>query len=215
MTRIPDVIDCWYDSGAGSFAQFHYPFENKKEFEKRFPYDFIAEGIDQTRGWFYTLHVLGTLLFGKPAYKNVICSGFILAEDGKKFSKRLGNFLPPIDVCNKFGADTLRMYLIGSPAAHGNSFKFEEEKIVEFEEKPEGNGGWINGGFFVLSPKAIDFIDDDSTHWEHALMRRLVAEGQLSAYYHHGFWHPMDTLRDKNVLEELWSSGKAPWKSWQ
>jgi glucose-1-phosphate cytidylyltransferase len=91
---------------------------------------------------------------------------------------------------------------------------FDENKIAGFDEKPEGDGGWINGGFFVLSPKVIDYIEDDNTHWEHAPMKRLVAEGQLSAYQHHGFWHPMDTLRDKKSLEAMWASGKAPWKVW-
>ena len=90
---------------------------------------------------------------------------------------------------------------------------FDESNIRAFEEKPEG-GGWINGGFFVLSPKVIDYIDGDETMWEHAPLKRLVKEGQLSAFTHKGFWQPMDTLRDKTRLEELWSSGKAPWKIW-
>jgi len=100
------------------------------------------------------------------------------------------------------------------PPSRYGVFKFEEDKLVGFEEKPEGDGGWINGGFFVLSPRAIEYIDDDSTHWEHAPMNRLVGEGQLSAFYHRGFWHPMDTLRDKRNLEAMWASGKAPWKVW-
>ena len=91
---------------------------------------------------------------------------------------------------------------------------FNEDKLAGFDEKPKGDGGWINGGFFVLSPRVIDYIDDDATHWEHAPMKRLVAEGQLSAFHHLGFWHPMDTLRDKNSLEAMWVSGKAPWKIW-
>jgi glucose-1-phosphate cytidylyltransferase len=91
---------------------------------------------------------------------------------------------------------------------------FKQRHVVAFEEKPEGEGGWINGGFFVLSPGAIDYIDGDETMWEHAPMRRLVRDGQLSAFPHKGFWHPMDTLRDKMRLEELWASGKAPWKVW-
>jgi glucose-1-phosphate cytidylyltransferase len=91
---------------------------------------------------------------------------------------------------------------------------FDENIIKTFEEKPEGEGGWINGGFFVLSPKVIDYIDGDDTMWEHAPMRRLVREGQFSAFRHKDFWQPMDTLRDKNRLEEMWKSGKAPWKVW-
>ena len=100
------------------------------------------------------------------------------------------------------------------PPSRYGVLAFDENKIIGFDEKPEGDGGWINGGFFVLSPKVIDYIADDTTHWEHAPMKRLVAEGQLSAYYHHGFWHPMDTLRDKKSLEAMWASGKAPWKIW-
>ena len=100
------------------------------------------------------------------------------------------------------------------PPSRYGVLAFDENKIIGFDEKPEGDGGWINGGFFVLSPKVIDYIADDTTHWEHAPMKRLVAEGQLSAYYHHGFWHPMDTLRDKKSLEAMWVSGKAPWKIW-
>ncbi len=90
----------------------------------------------------------------------------------------------------------------------------EGSKIVEFQEKPMGEGGWINGGFFVLSPRVIDYIDGDSTPWEHGPMRRLVDEGELSAYFHRGFWQSMDTLRDRNILEGLWTSGAAPWKIW-
>ena len=100
------------------------------------------------------------------------------------------------------------------PPSRYGVLAFDENKIIGFDEKPEGDGGWINGGFFVLSPKVIDYIADDTTHWEHAPMKHLVAEGQLCAYYHHGFWHPMDTLRDKKSLEAMWVSGKAPWKIW-
>jgi len=109
MKRVPEVIDCWYDSGSALFAQFHYPFENKKEFEKRFPYDFISEAIDQTRGWFYTLHVLATILFGKIAYKNVICAGHIVDENGEKMSKTKGNMLNHDEVLNEIGVDATRL----------------------------------------------------------------------------------------------------------
>ena len=109
MSRVSDVIDCWYDAGASSFAQFHYPFENKEEFKKRFPYDFIAEAIDQTRGWFYTLHVLGTLLFDDVAYSNVICAGHIVDENGEKMSKSKGNILNPDLVLGEVGVDATRL----------------------------------------------------------------------------------------------------------
>ncbi len=91
---------------------------------------------------------------------------------------------------------------------------FEGDRIIEFQEKPVGEGGWINGGFFVLDPKVLDYIDGDGTPWEHEPLRRLVSEGQLAAHFHHGFWQSMDTLRDRYVLEELWKSG-PPWKVWQ
>ncbi len=109
MTRVQDVIDCWYDSGAATFAQFHYPFENKEIFAKGFPYDFIAEAIDQTRGWFYTLHVLGTLLFSRNAYKNVVCAGLLLDEKGEKMSKSKGNVIDPWYMFNTVGVDATRL----------------------------------------------------------------------------------------------------------
>ena len=109
MSRVPEVIDCWYDSGSASFAQFHYPFENKELFKKRFPYDFIAEAIDQTRGWFYTLHVLGIILFDDIAYKNVICAGHIVDENGEKMSKSKGNILNPDEVIEAVGVDATRL----------------------------------------------------------------------------------------------------------
>lgn len=100
------------------------------------------------------------------------------------------------------------------PPGRFGSLNLAQRKVVSFEEKPKGDGGWINGGFFVLSPKVIDFIEGDSTIWERSPMEKLASEGELEAYFHKGFWQPMDTLRDKNHLEELWTAGKAPWKSW-
>lgn len=100
------------------------------------------------------------------------------------------------------------------PPGRFGSIYFSGNKITSFEEKPQGDGAWINGGFFILSPKVIEYIDDDFTLWEKEPMERLVKEGQMSAYLHKGFWQPMDTLRDKIKLEELWQSGKAPWKVW-
>ncbi len=129
MSRIPDVIDCWYDSGSASFAQFHYPFENKKQFERSFPYDFIAEAIDQTRGWFYTLHVLATILFKKPAYKNVICAGHILDEKGEKMSKSKGNIIKPRDILDKTGVDAVRLQFCATDV--GNAKRFSENLMRE------------------------------------------------------------------------------------
>jgi len=130
MVRIPDVIDCWYDSGAATFAQFHYPFENKKEFEKRFPYDFIAEAIDQTRGWFYTLHVLAVILFNKPAYKNVICAGHIVDEKREKMSKSKGNIIEPRDIIKKAGIDAIRLQFCTSDAGNQKRFSYDLMKEI-------------------------------------------------------------------------------------
>jgi isoleucyl-tRNA synthetase len=109
--RIHEIVDVWFDSGAMPFAQLHYPFENKDLFEKIFPGDFIAEGVDQTRGWFYTLHNIATALFGKPAYKNIVVNDLILDKDGKKMSKSLGNTVDPFEVMEEYGADAVRWYL--------------------------------------------------------------------------------------------------------
>ncbi len=129
--RIPEVLDCWFESGSMPYAQAHYPFENKKSFEKNFPADFIAEGLDQTRGWFYTLTVLGTILFGKSPFKNVIVNGLILAEDGKKMSKRLKNYSDPHLVLEKYGADALRLFLINSPTVRAEEVRFSEKGIED------------------------------------------------------------------------------------
>lgn len=154
------VCDCWFESGCVPFGQLHYPFENSDAFDnKEFLCDFICEGLDQTRGWFYTLTVLSTALFDKPVFKNVICSGLILADDGKKFSKRLGNFVSPIGVCDEFSADALRMYLVGSPAAHGEAFKFDAEKIKEILAKYYQ---WFNALKFLLE-HTIKFQKDGNT----------------------------------------------------
>jgi isoleucyl-tRNA synthetase len=130
LKRVDEVFDCWFESGSMPYAQQHYPFENKDRFEKGFPADFIAEGLDQTRGWFYTLMVLSTALFDKPAFKNLIVNGLVLAEDGKKMSKRLQNYPDPTVVIGKYGADALRMYLINSPVVRAESLRFQEAGVL-------------------------------------------------------------------------------------
>jgi len=131
LRRVEEVFDCWFESGAMPYAQVHYPFENKAGFEQhRFPADFIAEGLDQTRGWFYTLMVLSTALFDKPAFKNLIVNGLVLAEDGKKMSKRLKNYPDPLTVVNKYGADALRLYLIDSPVVRAEPLRFREAGVL-------------------------------------------------------------------------------------
>ncbi|XP_061147460.1 isoleucine--tRNA ligase, cytoplasmic [Syngnathus typhle] len=129
LRRITEVFDCWFESGSMPYAQVHYPFENRKEFEDTFPADFIAEGIDQTRGWFYTLLVLSTALFGKPPFKNVIVNGLVLASDGQKMSKRKKNYPDPGLVVQGYGADALRLYLINSPVVRAENLRFKEEGV--------------------------------------------------------------------------------------
>jgi len=127
--RIPEVFDCWFESGSMPYAQNHFPFEHKEETLKAFPADFIGEGLDQTRGWFYTLHVLAVALFDKPAFKNVIVNGILLAEDGAKMSKRLKNYPEPGVVIDKFGADAVRLYLLNSPAVLADDLRFSAKGV--------------------------------------------------------------------------------------
>ncbi|KAJ1703600.1 hypothetical protein LUZ63_003379 [Rhynchospora breviuscula] len=129
LRRVDDVFDCWFESGSMPYAYIHYPFENVELFEKNFPGHFIAEGLDQTRGWFYTLMVLSTALFGKPAFRNLICNGLVLAEDGKKMSKRLKNYPSPMEVIGDYGADALRLYLINSPVVRAEPLRFKKEGV--------------------------------------------------------------------------------------
>ena len=131
LKRITEVFDCWFESGSMPYAQSHYPFENKKEFEDAFPADFIAEGTDQTRGWFYTLLVLSTALFNKPPFKNLIVNGLVLASDGQKMSKKKKNYPDPLIVVNKYGADALRLYLINSPVVKAETLRFKEEGVKD------------------------------------------------------------------------------------
>ena len=134
MKRVPDLIDVWFDSGAMPYAQWHFPFENKETFKQNFPADFIAEGVDQTRGWFYTLHALGVLLFDSVAYKTVVSNGLVLDKNGNKMSKRLGNVVDPFATINSFGADATRWYLITN-ASPWDSLKFDAEGIKEVQRK--------------------------------------------------------------------------------
>ncbi|XP_055372444.1 isoleucine--tRNA ligase, cytoplasmic [Condylostylus longicornis] len=129
LRRVKEVFDCWFESGSMPFAQQHFPFENERKFVNCFPADFIAEGIDQTRGWFYTLLVISTALFNKPPFKNLIANGLVLASDGQKMSKRKKNYPDPMDVVHKYGADALRLYLINSPVVRAENLRFKEEGV--------------------------------------------------------------------------------------
>lgn len=131
MRRVPEVLDCWFESGSMPYAQIHYPFENQDRFERGFPADFIAEGLDQTRGWFYTLMVLATALFDQEPFRNAVVNGMILAEDGRKMSKSLKNYPDPGHVLDEHGADALRAYLITSPAVRAEPLRFSGEGVRE------------------------------------------------------------------------------------
>jgi len=135
MKRIPEVLDCWFESGSMPYGQMHYPFENKEKFEANFPAEFIAEGVDQTTAWFYVLHVLSTALFDKPAYKNVIANGIVLAEDGQKMSKRKQNYPDPSEIFEKYGADALRYYMLTSPVMRAEDFCFSEKGVDDVYKK--------------------------------------------------------------------------------
>ncbi len=133
--RIPEVFDCWFESGSMPYAQDHYPFTDKEAWESHFPADFIAEAVDQTRGWFYTLHVLATALFDKPAFQNVICSGWVVAADGEKLSKRKKNYAPMDEVFDQFGVDTLRFFMASSPIVNGEDARFSVDYLRDVQRK--------------------------------------------------------------------------------
>ncbi|MCI8805574.1 MAG: isoleucine--tRNA ligase [Clostridiales bacterium] len=159
MRRVSEVIDCWFDSGSMPFAQLHYPFENKEEFERNFPANFISEAIDQTRGWFYTLMAISTLLFDKAPYENVVVLGHVQDKDGQKMSKHKGNVVDPWSVLNKQGADALRWYFYTNSAPWLPS-RFYEEAVNEGQRKFMGTF-WNTYAFFVLYANIDNFNPND------------------------------------------------------
>ncbi len=181
FSRVPEVIDCWFDSGAMSYAQWHYPFENKDTFENHFPADFICEAIDQTRGWFYTLHAIGTLVSDSVAFRNCVCLNLIVDKDGKKMSKSVGNIVDPYDVFDTVGADALRWYFLArlSPEA----LKRISVEIVQDVASSFINTFWNTYGFFVLYARLddVDFSQDipladrpEIDRWALALLNQTV-----------------------------------------
>ncbi len=155
MTRVPEVIDCWFDSGSMPFAQYHYPFENKELFEKNFPADFISEAVDQTRGWFYSLLAISTLLFDKAPYKNVIVLGHVQDENGQKMSKSKGNAVDPFDALEKHGADAIRWYFYSNSAPWLPN-RFHDKAVTEGQRKFLGTL-WNTYAFFVLYANIDNF----------------------------------------------------------
>jgi isoleucyl-tRNA synthetase len=161
MKRVPDLIDVWFDSGAMPYAQWHFPFENKEEFEQNFPADFICEGVDQTRGWFYTLHALAVLLFDSVAYKNVVSNGLVLDKNGNKMSKRVGNVVDPFETLEVFGPDATRWYLVTN-ASPWDSLKFDTEGIKEVQRKFFGTL-YNTYQFFALYANLDGFVFEEKT----------------------------------------------------
>jgi isoleucyl-tRNA synthetase len=158
MHRVSDVFDCWFESGSMPYAQIHYPFENKEWFDKHFPADFIVEAIDQTRGWFYTLTVLATALHNRPAFKNCICTGLLMAEGGQKLSKRLKNYPDPNEILDTIGSDALRWFLVSSPVLKGGNVAVDKEgKEISKAARAAMIPLWNAFYFFTLYANAEDY----------------------------------------------------------
>ncbi|KAI4153458.1 MAG: hypothetical protein LQ340_002299 [Diploschistes diacapsis] len=185
LKRISEVFDCWFESGSMPYASGHYPFENKEKFDRSFPGDFIAEGIDQTRGWFYTLAVLGTHLRGVLPFKNCVVNGIVLAEDGKKMSKRLKNYPDPTIILDRYGADPLRLYMINSPVVRAEPLRFKESGVKETVAKvllPLWNSYRFFADQVLLLKKVqnIEFVFDPSSgpHNKNLMDRWILASCQ-------------------------------------
>jgi isoleucyl-tRNA synthetase len=184
--RIPEVFDCWFESGSMPYAQNHYPFENKDLFDANFPADFIAEGLDQTRGWFYTLTVLAAALFDRPAFKNVIVNGLVLAENGTKMSKRLKNYPDPIEVIHQYGADAIRLYMLNSPAVKAEDLSFSKagvELVLRQVLLPFWNSySFLNSyaRIYQYNPKGLPKkLAQPIDRWMISLLHKLIHQVEL------------------------------------
>ena len=178
MRRIPEVFDCWFESGSMPYAQLHYPFENKEFFETHFPANFISEGLDQTRGWFYTLTVLAAHLFDKPAFSNCIVSGLVLASDGRKMSKSLRNYTDPEEAIGKFGADAIRLFLMHSTVVKADDLRYSDDGVREVLKSiliPL----WNSYSFFVTYAN-IDEIVSTGREFENSLPQNPLDRWILS-----------------------------------
>ena len=182
MRRVSDVFDCWFESGSMPYAQIHYPFDNKEWFEKHFPADFIVEAIDQTRGWFYTLTVLSTALFNKPAFKNCICTGLLMAEGGQKLSKRLKNYPDPNDILETIGSDALRWFLISSPVLKGGNVAVDKEgKEIAKAARKALIPFWNAYYFFTLYANAEGIKAQEISHSSDVLDSYILAKLKVLA----------------------------------
>jgi isoleucyl-tRNA synthetase len=222
MRRVPEVLDCWFESGAMPYAQNHYPFENKEFFEANFPADFICEGLDQTRGWFYTLTVLAAALFDAPAFENVVVNGLVLAPDGKKMSKSDRNYTDPKEVIRQFGADALRLFLMNSAVVRAEDLKYTDEGVREVL-KTVIIPYWNAYSFFVtyanidgVEPTgAPDQPENPLDRWVLSEAERLVAEvtAQLDAYEMQKAIDPIISFIDSLNNWYIRRSRRRFWKS--
>lgn len=170
-----EVLDCWFESGSMPYGSIHYPFENKDKFKRDFPADFIAEGVDQTRGWFRSLLMLSTALFEDTAYKNVVVNGTILAENGQKMSKSLNNYPDPMAIVHKYGADSLRLYLMASPSVRGEDASFSEKGVDEIVKKV-ANTFWSSYSFFVMYAALDGFKPKGKTDSKNILDKWMISK---------------------------------------
>ncbi|MBU0649998.1 class I tRNA ligase family protein, partial [Patescibacteria group bacterium] len=166
--RRAEVLDSWMEAGSMPYAQIHYPFEHKEKFDGNFPGDYVSEYIPQVRAWFYVLHVLSTALFGKKAFKNVICTGTMAGNDGRKMSKTFGNYADPKEVLNKYGGDALRLYLLGSPLMVGENANFDDQEIKNKLQRTL-NPLWNSYKFFETYAQANNWQTDQKTASDHVL----------------------------------------------
>lgn len=197
--RVPEVLDCWFESGSMPYAQRHFPFEKGDDGKKSpsgWPADFIAEGLDQTRGWFYTLAILGTALFDKFPFKNVVVNGMVLAEDGKKMSKRLKNYPDPVDVLNTHGADALRLYMIQSPAVRADDLRFSEAGVKDIVRRILLK--WWNSYSFFVSYAVID-------KWQPEAVSKLSSENILDQWILSRLQSLLGTIEDEMKQYHLYN----------
>lgn len=200
--RVPEVLDCWFESGSMPYAQQHFPFENEARFKAGFPAEFIAEGLDQTRGWFYTLTVLSAALYDKPAFRNVIVNGMVMAEDGKKMSKRLRNYTPPDELMERFGADALRLYLINSGLVKAEEQRFADAGVKDMTRR--ALLPWFNAFSFLKTYAEVDgWSPEHGLHRGNNILDRwLIARLQtLKARV----GEEMEAYRLYNVVPQLFS----------
>ena len=226
MRRVPEVLDCWFESGSMPYAQLHYPFENTQRFENHNPADFIVEYIAQTRGWFYTMHVLSVALFDKPAFKNVICHGVVLDNEGRKISKKLQNYPDPLDMFEKYGSDALRWFLISSPILRGQDLRISKDGAeIRDTVRQVLNPIWSTYSFFTLYANAEGYTAKSRTDSTNLLDKYILAKThdlvvatgeRLEAYDLSGacttVQHYLDALTNwyiRRSRERFWNTNKA------